>query len=83
MELQYNYYALCLAVIKRNYTVDSAIDYFSPRLPGQKDVESDEVVDMVEMKKDMTYKEIGQIYGLKKDTVYRRIKRFKKGSVEN
>lgn len=76
-DLRYNYCALALAIIKRNYSVDNAISYFSPQVKPQTAVTRDEAIEMLAMKeKGMTYKEIGLVFGIKKDAVYNRIRRL-------
>jgi DNA invertase Pin-like site-specific DNA recombinase len=74
-DLRYNYCALALAVIKRNYTIDTAINYFSPNV--QPAATKDEAADMLSMRQSgMTYREIGDVFGVNKSAVYNRIRRL-------
>ncbi|MEN6567157.1 MAG: helix-turn-helix domain-containing protein [Veillonellales bacterium] len=76
--LVYNYSALALAILNLNYTVDSAIDYFSPQQQKKNKIPHEIAENMVLMRSQgKTYKDIGKLYGLKADAVYNRIRRYK------
>ena len=76
--LVYNYSALALAICNLNYTVDSAIDYFSPQQQKKNKIPQEIATGMVRLKEQgKTYKQIGKLYGLKADAVYNRIRRYK------
>lgn len=74
-DLRYNYCALALAIAKRKYTVEGAINYFSP--PVRATDKKSETADMLSMRASgMTYQQIGDVFGIKKCAVYNRIRRL-------
>ena len=81
--LVYNYYALTLAILRHDYSIDRAISRFSPEVKGRNinPITPEDVADMIKMRETMTYKAIGEIYNLKADAVCHRISRFKKKDV--
>ena len=75
--LVYNYYALTLAILKHSYSVDRAVNYFSPQVRKVNLITPEDVADMIKLRETMTYKAIGEIYNMHPDAVYTRIRRAK------
>jgi hypothetical protein len=74
----YNYFALTAAILNPKFSVEDAINKFSPATEKHK-VDNSTTIEMMRLKQTMTYKEIGCIYGIRADAVYNRIRRYKGG----
>lgn len=68
----YNYYALTLAVLNPHYSIDEAIDYFSPDRdkPSRRVRQLMKAEIMIRMRDaGMTTTEVGQVFGITKSAV--------------
>lgn len=81
--LVYNYYALTLAILRHDYSIDRAISRFSPEVKGKfvNSITPNDIADMIKLRETMTYQAIGGIYNMSPDAVCHRISRFKKKNV--
>jgi predicted DNA-binding protein (UPF0251 family) len=79
MDNVYNYYALVVAILNDNYTVETAISVFSPFTEKHRKNNPAEAQEMARLRdqEGLTYREIGKRYGMCPDSVYHRIKRLR------
>lgn len=72
------YYALAVSIVK-GVPVDAAIELLDSghkTRKCKKNITSQDIEDMLKLKKTMSYREIGELYGMSHHAVYRRIKRY-------
>jgi transposase len=75
--LNYNYYALAVAIIK-NCSPERAFALMEGRAGDKpRKLSDEEIEEMIQVKKTHTYDEMAKIYGMSRDAIYMQIKRYK------
>jgi DNA-binding CsgD family transcriptional regulator len=78
VKMNENWCALCVAILK-NVTPEQAFDCLDGKLKNTNfnhGITEQDILDMIELKKNYTYAEIGEMYGISENAVFKRMKRY-------
>jgi len=75
-----NWYALCIAILREDTSVEQAFQLYSTGKKSNKLITNMDIEDMIKLREEYTLAEIGYMYGITENATLKRIERYKSKS---